>query len=347
MKPFRSNQRQRPSRGYTLLELILALALTALIMVAIGMALDLHLRTLQSRRNYVEETQLARSVLRLIADDLRGAVQFQTTDFSGVPSLPSISLDDLEGLAGDVDRTPNGQPASGSGGPSGSSQDFPLEEDSEESESQAIASSVAPPTRPGIYGNQLELQVDVSRLPRLDEYDPSLSSGFTGGDIPSDVKTIAYFLQVAQLDSESELDVSNATAEGELADTGTSGLIRRELDRAVTQWAASNGGVDDTAAGGVLIAPEVQSLTFEYYDGSGWLTEWDSDEAGGLPVAVRIEIGIVPQYSRPTSESDEAEMVEELSYHSLTVYLPASEIAEPSEGGDLEDADMELSEEPL
>jgi len=39
--------------GFTLLELMLALALTSVVLVAIGMAIDLHLRMLDSRRTSV------------------------------------------------------------------------------------------------------------------------------------------------------------------------------------------------------------------------------------------------------------------------------------------------------
>ena len=40
--------------GVTLLELLLALALTVIVMAAIGMAINLHMKTLHSRRPNVE-----------------------------------------------------------------------------------------------------------------------------------------------------------------------------------------------------------------------------------------------------------------------------------------------------
>jgi hypothetical protein len=70
------------------------------------------------------------------------------------------------------------------------------------------------------------------------------------------------------------------------------GLVRREVDRVVsnasTQTASS--GTTDTA--GQLLAPEVSRLEFRYFDGSQWLTEWDSQQNGGLPLAVEITLGI-------------------------------------------------------
>jgi len=64
----------RAAKGFTLLEVILALGLAGLILVALGMAIDFHFRVLDSGRAHVEEGQLARVLLRRIADDLRAAV---------------------------------------------------------------------------------------------------------------------------------------------------------------------------------------------------------------------------------------------------------------------------------
>ena len=75
--------RPRPSvrrRAMTLLEVMLALSLTAVVLAAISMAIDLHLRLLDSRRGSVERIQLARAVLQIIANDLRATVQRSGTE---------------------------------------------------------------------------------------------------------------------------------------------------------------------------------------------------------------------------------------------------------------------------
>ncbi len=81
--------RGRRSHGFTLLEVLLALGLTALILVALGMAVDFHFRVLDAGRAHVEEAQLARVLLRRIADDLRAAVH-------STASTPDTSTDDSE-----------------------------------------------------------------------------------------------------------------------------------------------------------------------------------------------------------------------------------------------------------
>lgn len=60
--------------GYTLLEVFLVLIITGVLLAAIGSALHIHLRVAEVGRTEVEQAQLARALLRRIADDLRGAV---------------------------------------------------------------------------------------------------------------------------------------------------------------------------------------------------------------------------------------------------------------------------------
>lgn len=319
-KPIESS-REAPSRdrrGLTLFELIIALALSGLIMVAIGMAIDLHLRTLDSRRNQVEEAQLARSVLRLIADDLRNAVQYKVIDFSSVENLAGSTLD-----ASAIDAN------TGSSGSNPDSGSVPTDDTSDETTDEVA--SIAPPTIPGLYGNQYELQVDVSRLPRVDQYDPTLAAAGTSmTDIPSDVKTVSYYLLS---------DTTNNSAGAMASGTGQAGLVRRQLDRAVTRWAADNGDLDRVDTSGENIAPEVVWLEFSYFDGTEWLLEWDSDEIGGLPLAVEIVIGIAPAKSSTQTSTtglltDTSAANEEISVYRLVVHLPVSEIVEQAEAVD-------------
>jgi type II secretory pathway pseudopilin PulG len=60
--------------GFTLLEVLLALALVVVVLGLLGIAIDVHLRVADASLNEVEETQSARLVLRRMADDLRKAI---------------------------------------------------------------------------------------------------------------------------------------------------------------------------------------------------------------------------------------------------------------------------------
>jgi len=39
-----------------------------------------------------------------------------------------------------------------------------------------------------------------------------------------------------------------------------------------------------------LLLHGVRTLSFEYYDGSGWTTSWDSTATGTMPVAIRVHL---------------------------------------------------------
>jgi hypothetical protein len=323
-------------RGITLFELLLALALTALVMVVISMAIDLHLRTFDLRRTDVEHTQVARSVLRYISADLRNAVPYAPVDMSGV-----------EQMAAEMDMGSLGMGAADLG--AGDELDLlgdlgleALEGPNNLTENTIdIAGTELPASIPGLYGNQSELQVDVTRLPRIDQYHASPTSGdpYSVADIPSDVKTVAYFLRTG------DEQVGLGTVSSSTADVGA-GLVRRELDRAVTCWAAEMGDVGSSTGSGQLLAPEVNYLEFRYFDGAEWLTEWDSEQMGGLPVAVEILVGIDPAGGENIQSMD-VDRLQDLAatdmndyLFRLVVRLPVAEPALSSEA-ELEDESLE------
>ena len=323
----------KPKSGVTLVELLLALALTGVVLMVIGMAIDLNLRTLDSRRAEIERAQLAQAVLRHIAMDLQNAVIYEPIDMSSVPQMASGG--DVMGLAEDAgmsDLLDGADPLGESEllDESGLLDDSGLGLDSSLSENTMdIANTVAPTSEPGLFGNQYELQVDVSHLPRVDQYERMFAGSTESvvADIPSDVKTVAYYLNSGIVDSAgagvSGVDStagSAMTAMAGMTGTGGSGLVRRALDRAVTAWASQSGSMDTQVTYGDLLAPEVNYLEFRYFDGTQWLTEWDSATLGGLPVAVEITIGIDPAYGLDQASADVAQM-RELSMSDMTEYM--------------------------
>jgi prepilin-type N-terminal cleavage/methylation domain-containing protein len=237
------------SHGFTLLEVLLALALTALILVALGMAIDFHFRVLDAGRAHVEEGQLARVLLHRIADDLRGAVYVEaasTSDAATTTAAAAASTD--------------------------------------------ISLSNVVHTTPGIYGDAYSIQVDVSRLPQ--PHPLQTQSQTTSQSQPaslSDVKTVSYFTGGAQGSGGSSLPVASSDQRG---------LMRCEMDRAVALYQAEHGGLASTNVNATLLAPEVAGLQFAYSDGSQWLDSWDSSQNGGLPMAVRVTVYIIPNKSK-------------------------------------------------
>ncbi len=343
--------------GYTLLELMLALTLAGFVLAAIGMAIDLHLRALDSRRTNVEEAEVARAVLRRMADDLRSAVAYTTIDFSSLEDLAigvvpdDFDIDDLDGANDDPNAPPEDEPL-GEDAPFGEMPE--ADPDAAGEEEMSLVSRVEPPPVVGVYGNRYELQIDISRLPRIDEYSATVSADGEVRNIPSDVKTVTWYL-ITGPRNYSGLDTTNPGAAPEMETTSSMfgsvggtrpmssqpeqidprtglpyrGLVRRELDRAVTAWAATNGELPEIVLGEVL-APEVTQLEFRYFDGTQWLEEWDSEEIGGIPLAVEIAIAVEPSLLyRPamltgmltggSTETEEGHFI-----YRATVHLPAA-----------------------
>jgi len=357
------------------------MALTALVLVVIAMALDLHLRAVDAGRTEVEQAQLARAILHRMGDDIRGAVPYDplksdqtmilavTADEltkamagSGTSGASGSSGSGASGSGGSGGSASSGSGGSASGGSSGSggtgaggtssaaggtgqassgSSLSGLSGLSSLSGSGASATGedattdpnagVSPRALPGLYGTVDVLQMDVSRLPRLDQLssDVTLSPGSGTLDRVSDLKTVTYYVIPPQ---------SGQLATSPQGTTVRTGLVRRELDRAVTAHAADMGTLDLMDAEVEPLAPEVVAVEFAYFDGLEWLDYWDSQELGGLPWAVQITLLVAPSTnpsgaavpwnaSQTTSPYDQP-----LLQYRHMVYLPAARAAMAQSG---------------
>lgn len=309
LSPVRLPQ-MRPA--FTLLEMLLALGLSAVVIGAIAMAVDIHWRVLDAGRRDVEEAQLARAILCRMADDIRGAVQYDPQQ--------------AEKLLGQVVPSPAdaGSLASAAGLSTAEVQSAM----SEMGVNSEDPSSWVPPSIPALYGSTDVLQVDVSRLPRLDQISAAVEADPLSplAHHLTDVQSIAYYLINETTASSSMPADSSASASSAPALRG--GLYRRQLDRAITAWAAEQGTLSNVDTHLEPIAPEVVRLEFSYYDGSGWYSEWDSVAAGGLPTAVEIAIALRrPPKSRGAASwfraSEEPEY-EESGIYRILVVLPGA-----------------------
>lgn len=282
----------REAAGFTLLEVLLALALSVVIVGAISMAVRLHLINLQKQSRRIEYKQVARSVLTMIANDLRNGVQYKPIDYSvleelvasqaaqtGVPTTPEEGTGDPGGAG---DSGGNGD-RSGTDG-AGSTGDGSGAGDDEETESLALPEEEVE-GRPTLIGTQSAISIDVSRIPRLDEY-----STFTQSEtrqLPSDIKTVLYFAEEAENSAnEPQFVVISNAAPG--------GLYRRQIDRSVAAFRDEDSITDDLDEFAELIAPEIAQIAFRYFDGEEWLDSWDSLQQGGFPPAVEVNVVIDP-----------------------------------------------------
>jgi prepilin-type N-terminal cleavage/methylation domain-containing protein len=317
--------------GFTLLELLLALALTAVVSILIGGLVQLFLVNGTRGRDSVRQSQMARAILNMISEDVRSTVRYYPYDTSGLQQMLGGALNNAVGGAlggalsgagggGDPSGATGGQipggvnPATGgngAGGGAGAAGAGMRRGGASQGASGAGASGgeaedVASLSPPGIYGSTSSIEIDVSRLPRPDEYVVQSGNMNTGslGDMPSDIKTVGYYVQAPRSDGVQD-PLASLTSQIATASSGASqglsgGLVRRSLDRAVTQYAYEMGNSDQLIRTGEIIAPEVLGIEFSYFGSNGWQLEWNSSTMG-LPSVIKVTIAMQRESSARTN----------------------------------------------
>jgi hypothetical protein len=311
--------------AFTLFELILAIALSATLLALVGTAVNLYLLRMDTGQMRVEEAQLARSILSTIAADIRAATVYQTQDISTVQQLAAASAefdpDSIEAagpFSGTMLQNTGGNQGTagttGSGGDGGS----PLGSTSLQSNVQTAAT-----LPPGVNGLANDLQVDVLRLPRLDELFPPVPQGATPVSMaattnvprPSDAKTVRYFVRQGAAIDASAPESAAITATNQ---DGAGGLVRQAVDRAIRDLAEQSANSQLLNSGQVLLAPEVTQIQFVYFDGTTVYDVWDMQERGGMPTAIEVRIWIAPD----PIEAEASPIPLEPRMHSQTVAIP-------------------------
>ncbi len=313
-----------PRTGFTLIELMLALALIVVTTALIGSLMQMFSRNFATRGDDIRREQLARALLSKMADDIRGVVMPQEYDSSVLEQLLGASSGGGSAAGGASSATdpPSGlASASGSAGGGSMSSGFGA---ATATGGDELSDTVSTSLPPGIYGDQYSLIVDVSRIPRPDEYImPSATSmDHFLADVPGDMKTVTYYVQsLTNMGIEDSL-AQFASPDSQISNPSSGqvgGLIRRQLDRAVTAYAEEMGDTQRLARTGDLLAPEVVALEFAYYDGVDWLTEWDSSTQS-LPWLVEITLAMQSAEASETSPFSPGVSLNQLSYADRQTY---------------------------
>jgi len=335
--------KQSLQAGFTLLELMLAMFIGSVVILILGLALRLNIKSFDVYRTDTEEAQLARVLMGMIADDLRRSVHPTPQDVSSVDftdRMPSTAAEDALEEAADSESDSTGTASSASASTEGATTGdesstnggagggFASSSDTEEASDSSYVLPII-----GLYGSQYDIQVDVARTPRADQYlaylsnpDAGMSSQVTG------LKSITYFVQTS----------NNALPNTGLYQASEPGLYRMEVDRAASAWAISQGITDIYGQEVEFLAPEVVALEFFYFDGTDWNTDWDMATRNALPVAVEIQLTIqrssqIPTDSMSSSNTPQSGSGDVLIYRDI-VYLIGGK---PSSIIDTESADEE------
>lgn len=259
-------RRQRRS-GFTLIEVLIALTLSVALVSAIYYAVSLHWRYEQVGRERIQRTQITLAILRLLSEDV-GSIAFvppKTT--TGDDAADSTETSEEDTSAEDTDT-----------------------EAAMTSEGNTDSTTVTQQASLGIVGTADTLQLDVSLPRRMDSIVSGSETAPASSTIESDSLRITW----------SMIGIDSATATQQGPDAAPSQLARNVIDRlaeAVTLDEITD--TDPTQESSGIIAPEVVSLAFRYYDGYSWFDTWDSVEAQRLPRAIEVTMGFRKQEFQP------------------------------------------------
>jgi hypothetical protein len=269
----------------------LAVGLSLLLVLAIAMAIDLYRRMTTAAQDDLSEMRLVRAVFNKFEADIR----------SVVPPQPIGSASSgTTGSTGSSAGTSGG--GSSSGGSSGSNSG------SSSSSSSSQSSSSTDPLQYvysravfGLYGDGGSLVLDTltpHRLPQSAlQQTPPQSTAQTSGQsnasssnlasVHGDMKVVAYFV----LGEGTSPILPTSAGAGQLTPEGkvmSSGLARLEGDRTAIGYSMETSSTSSLNAR--IIAPEIQSIQFRYFDGTSWVATWSGATAQALPQAVEIVI---------------------------------------------------------
>lgn len=275
--------------GFTLLEVILAIGLTSLLLAAIYAALDLYWKYTTLGHRQVEQAQIARAVFQKISHDLHCVTYRLETAETETEGTGSADSETAEAETVEIQVT---------------------------STDDAYTSGNI-----GVYGDSQSLVLHTSRPARQPLLLSSNSGATSAQNVRSDLLSVSYFLAVAGaggLQGAAGDQFRNTSGGGE----DVQGVARLEGDRLSMTMADQAADLEQMASQSELLAPEISSLQFQYYDGTDWLELWDSTEYGTVPQAIRVTIGFRSDLQQTSLESVNEKINGYNNTYSMVIALP-------------------------
>jgi prepilin-type N-terminal cleavage/methylation domain-containing protein len=262
----------KPQAAFTLLEMVLALAIGVLLLTGLYFALDMHLMATTAGRSQVDQAQIARNVLKNLQGDFKE--QIATLDAYPSANASSSSAASTTGTTSTTSSTSS----TGANASSTAATSNPM--------TYTLPNGLTTPTFPfnlGVQGETDWCAIYISRVPKAvvqaQNSDPTLGGGAQMQAVDSDLRRVTYWL--------------NSTS-------GTSGLARQDVVVVTSDDTNMSNlpppGVDDMTT---IVAPEVVGISFQYFDGTNWQASWDGTQFGtdgvtpiGPPVAIQITLKV-------------------------------------------------------
>ena len=334
--------------GFTLLELLIAIGLTSILMVALFSAMDIYFRLQLDSHEEITRLQISRTLLRQMTRDVQSVVfvKKQTVDdetdssdsgagssggagTTGGSSASTGGTGSTGGTTGGASTTGGSNTigesntsggANASGSSSGTGQTGGTASTTQTTDSDTTAAMLTYTS--GLVGSENDLLLYVSRPDSKLSYVDAQSLTSTD-ERTGDLMIVRYFVA----------DTSAGGLSGSIAKrlagtkTGPLGLVRITGDLFGMSSAVQSGKEEEFTSVDSIDAAEVSHLEFRYYDGTDWQETWDSTIQNGLPVAIEI----IMTLRNPDSEGDRfsAETPDPYALgetqHRMVVALPLAE----------------------
>ena len=173
----------------------------------------------------------------------------------------------------------------------------------------------------GLYGTNTYLRMDTAKTRRPGRRWSTAGSAADGSSMNElgELRTISYGMDLPA----SQEQLVGLILPGQQANLDQPILIRASRDRAVSVFFNANLGGDDEQLFAQPMATEVSAISFRYFDGTQWLTEWDSLQFGGLPLAVEITLVMNPSDEELERTADITQLESDLTFR-RTVQIPTA-----------------------
>jgi type II secretory pathway pseudopilin PulG len=341
-----SNLRSRSA--FTLFEMMIAVGLCSLLMIAVYSALRIYFDLQNDSHEEIARQQVARALLRSITRDVQSTVfvkrtvveENSSTGSSSTTSGSSSSSGSSSGSPSDTSGgsssssttggTSGGTGSTGSTGSTGGSSSQTGSASSSSSSSQLDGNSYGDPTidpatalansTSGLIGTATDLQLFVSRP------DPNLgysdSQSITSvGSRSSDLILIRYLMAES---GGGGLSSALADKFGAADQTGPVGLARMEGDLFGLTTAITEAEEMPLVAASQMLAKEVSAVQFRYFDGLEWVEQWNSTALNMMPKAIEIILTLrkTPSASDPNEELKPEEV--QATTHRTVVPIPVA-----------------------
>jgi prepilin-type N-terminal cleavage/methylation domain-containing protein len=284
-----------PRAGFTLLEVMLAMSIGVVLLGALYVAVNVQLKSAQAGRDLVQQSTLVRSLFNSISNDVVPTVNLVNASRFRMPQ-GGMGGGGGGGMGGGGSGGAGGTTGTGTTGATGTG-------GSSGSQSGTQAGATDAVTFPfGIQGDSQTMSVYINKVP-TEVFLPPGSS-----DLPppvSDTRRITFWL-------------------------APGGLARQEV-KIITSQDVTNLMPPDLPDGAYrVLAPEVQSLTFSYFDGNEWQDTWDSTMVGGdgvTPIGPPREVAITIGLANPAGG--------DLKTYRHCIAIPTADGTQVSTGGTL------------